>query len=104
MELETNEFTIEKEVCLVRRMLGIQQNDFANVLGITKQTMSRIESGKVQLSPDIGTRLYFVLTDAIDPRNINALIPLQQLAITEFLPKLKQHIKANGICTQGLIK
>ena len=100
MELEVRNKSIERELCLLRRVLGITQSDFAAALGITKQTMSRIEGNKTDLSTDIGTRLYFALTELLEPPDIDLLDPVQLFAIKEFMPRLKQHIQKSGIYIQ----
>lgn len=74
------------QIVLIRRVLGVKQYEFAEALGITKQTLSALENDKVVLTTEIGLRFYFLLTNLLaENDNTSKLDDNQKFVIKKFI-------------------
>lgn len=61
---------------LTRRRLGLDQEEFAKLLGVTRAYVSRLENGHFEISPRVAARLDEIERDK--RTNVSAVIALQE--------------------------
>jgi putative transcriptional regulator len=72
-----------------RKALGLRQEDLANRLGVTRQTINAVENEKYNPTLGLAMRLALLLQT-----------PVEELFILEVCGKLdKKHDKENGVVT-----
>ena len=54
----TMNYNFQKDMKAIREILGMTQEEFAEKIGVEQATISRIDLGKILLSPQLFERVY----------------------------------------------
>lgn len=80
------------KILLFRKVLGLTQAELANAIGVTVQTLSKLENGKQELSKEMTLMLLF----AAETIPQDSVSEYQQSHIVEFSSFLRKRIIENS--------